>query len=204
MSSDDELVLHIMQMQGIKDKTICHTKIVGQGHRFHGFWEFNVTQARDILMKHQKRICFTHTPKNHLEIEIRSMDDPRKYAGVIDPAHIIHEPYSLQIIKDPVNSGTVCKTSYVWKSSVIDDKFLHKICSHPYVLKVTVETGRLNIYTIEDRNIEGGIVQTLKVTPTNAQWKSFKRKQPLSKNFSRALKRTSKGAGKKKRRKNPF
>ena len=51
MADDDKLVAHIAAMQGLRDKTICHTKITGQGHRFHGFRQFNLARARDILLK---------------------------------------------------------------------------------------------------------------------------------------------------------
>ena len=182
MADDDKLVAHIAAMQGLRDKTICHTKITGQGHRFHGFRQFNLARARDILLQMQKKICFLHTPRNFLEIEIRAMEDPRLYAGVVDPAHIIQEPYSLQMIGRPINSGTVCKTSYAWKPAIIDDKFLHKLCAHPYVLDAAVEPGRLHVYTIEDRNIEGGIVQSLQLlASTNRQWHGLRQKQPTFK-----------------------
>ncbi len=154
---DAAFVRSMIGMQTYHDKTICYARITGGGHRFHGYTTFKFGVASAVLIDCQKNARFRHTSNGVIEVETRAMTDRHTCTGVVDPATLCGAPHNLAPLGSPIHGGAVSKHTFAWSPDVTDT-LLHKLTRHPYVLDVWIETGKLVVFIVHDRNIDGGLM----------------------------------------------
>jgi len=150
----------MMALATYHDKPICHTRITGNGDRFHGFRRVKWSKAAPILKQHQKVVAFSTKANGVLELETRDMIDSRASTGVMAPRELDEDPYKLVPKSGTVDAGAVTRRRYAWDASVATDSVLHRLVQHPSVLDVWVEgNATLSVFEMHNRNIEGGLVE---------------------------------------------
>ena len=180
--SDQNFVKDVISLGTYRDRVICHSYIVGGGHRFYGFRVLRFAQLKPILEKYQMKILFTNSGSTDaIEIEARTMTHNPSVSDVLDPKLLTKPPHNLKLDTNSVNAGAVSRWTYKWDTASITDNVLHRLCSHPTVLDCRITSSQLHVYVMHDRNIYNGLMHYLSYRGKNSNQKWTRNKRTCGK-----------------------
>lgn len=144
-----------------RDGDIFVTRVANSGTRFSGFAIVDHSIFDDILGQHSQEATYS-VENGTLVITCHPFKEQDVDTTVVSVSEV-EKVLGLNRARDTVHTGAVSSHLFEVPGQGVTSRQLGSICAHPRVVKAYISSEGINVLQAHDRQIEHGLVPTLKL-----------------------------------------
>ena len=160
-NSSSNFAAAIVNLGTPRDGDIFVTRVANSGTRFSGFAVVDHAVFDDTLGQHSQEATYS-VENNQLVITCPPFTETDAETTVVSVAEA-EKTLGLQRARETVHTGAVSSHLFALPDGGIRSHQLGSLCAHPRVVKAYVSSEGINVLQAHDRQIEQGLVPTLKL-----------------------------------------